>query len=92
MVMIFEEKKILGENKLLSQAIVTDTKKHEKSLFFSKIYCIKKCHFLIVPIIPSTIRSQNIMSEPLRAALNLGKKVFFICIKYDRHVGYDNFF
>ena len=76
MVMNFEEKNILGKNKLFIQilAVVSDKKNMKKFIFFQN-YCIKKkCHFMKVSIIPSLIRTQNIMCK---VCLKFGEKKVF---------------
>ena len=63
--MNFEEKNILDKNKLLSKYWLSypTQKKHEKVYFSPKLLHQKKCHFMKVSIIPSPIRTQNIMCK-----------------------------
>ena len=64
MVMNLEEKNILGKNKLLSKNWLSyPTQKNMKKFIFLQNYCIKKRHFMKVSIIPSPIRTQNIMCK-----------------------------
>ena len=57
-------------------AVVSDTKKNEKVYFSPKILH-KKCHFLIVSIILSKVRTQNIMSE---VCFKFGEKSVFLFV------------
>ena len=76
MVMNFEEKNILGKNKLLSKYLLSyPTQKNMKKLIFLQNYCIKKkSHFMKVSIIPSPIRTHYIM---YKVCLKFGEKRCF---------------